>query len=341
MSRKRKRKKRIGKFLQKVGQSAGKTVKKVGKNLLPPPLYPFIPLMKARIRKKGIETKGLSAQEVVKYFYLLYVKKQNVSNYETDMHGAVPPQLVSAAAQITIKDIIPAIIRFFKNMKEKHKKGGADLSPEDKELAKEISDTDDDPKSKEIAEKAKKEQEAMKDAKKEASKEKRKLNFIQRILKALGLYREGYANRVIYSYYALKERTIRKDLEDNPENPLVLERKRIVTKKGKVVYVWFSPLLMFLKDRNKIKEYKAIAKHILLTTDIKMLVHCIKKDNTEKVYAIIDKLFKDADNIFVVAFMSKYLANSPYKMNLFKVLRMLPSDYYINLYNTLYNLKKD
>jgi len=120
MARKRKKRKtKIGKFLQKIGKGVKNIVKKAA-DLPFAPLLPFKLAMKKILKEKGVDTQGDTIIEVAQKFYNVVIQKK--SNYEIHAYEHLSPSVISS--------IISAIINFFKNLKTR-KEGGEQLSPAD------------------------------------------------------------------------------------------------------------------------------------------------------------------------------------------------------------------
>jgi len=125
MARKRKKRKtKIGKFLQKIGKGVKKIVKKAA-DLPFAPLLPFKLAMKKILKEKGVDTQGDTIVEVAQKFYNVVILKK--SNYEIHAYEHLAPAAISA--------IIAAVIDFFKTLKKK-KDNGENLSPAEEKALK-------------------------------------------------------------------------------------------------------------------------------------------------------------------------------------------------------------
>jgi hypothetical protein len=318
---------------------------KVGKYVIPPQLYPFLPLMKRYLDKNGFPYDKKSPRDIVFQFYRRFVKKER--NYTDSDYYHINEYLYSFHADggdkksvdpVAFAQIASAVLNFLKTIIEKtKKKKQAELAPDERELASDATKVNDDPKSNEIVERAKKEQS-------DAQIEKRtddepEDNFITRILKALGLIRKRKRIRTENCcYIGHIENYSDPVLENDPENPLMLERKRIYHKKtGTFRYVWLSPYLK-KTEKSKRKASMLVARQILAGYDIDNLKKDIIQVNTDKLFLKIDSIIREADTKPVMAGIAHILMNRD-KIFLLKVLRIFPKDIYSDLYNKILNLK--
>jgi hypothetical protein len=350
MSKEKRRKKREERR-QKRKERRKKRAEKLKRYLIPPQLYPFIPLMKRYLDKNGYPYDKKSPRDIVFQFYRRFVKKER--NFDGSDYIHINDYLAinvehSDGGQIKEKknldpvsfaSIVTAVINFIKTLidKSKKKKQG-ELAPDEREMADEFRKTDEDPKSKEIVERAKKEQE---EAEKEIDTKDDDENYslFDRILIALGLKkRKRKRKKETYYYVAHIENYADPVIETDPENPLVLVRERIYNPvTGKYKYVWRSP---YLKNIPKAKRKASfdIARDIIKRYDIKSLKKDINNNNTKKVFLKLDSIIREADTKPVLSAISHILMNK-HRIYLLKVIRMFPKDIYTDLYNKILNLK--
>lgn len=346
------RRKKRAERRQKRKERRKKRLEKLKRYLIPPPLYPFIPLMKRYLDKHGYPYDKKSPRDVIFQFYRRFVKKER--NFDGSDYVHINDYLAMSVAHndggeggekksldpVSIASIVTAVINFIKTLieKAKNKKQG-ELAPDEREMADNFKKTDEDPKSKEIVERAKKEQE-------EAEKETGKIDtddenhsILDRILIALGLKKKKRKRKVeTYLYVGHIENYSDPVIEKDPENPLLLVRERIYNPAtGKYKYLWRSPYLKSL-PRAKRKASFDIAIHIIKKYHIGTLKKDINNNNTEKVFLKLDSIIREADTKAVLSAIAHFLMNQ-HRIYLLKVIRMFPKDVYTDLYKKILNLK--
>lgn len=342
MARKKgKLKEKIKKAKKKVKEKVKKVTSKIKKYLIPPQLYPFLPIMKKTLNKRGIPYDKKSPQDIVLQFYKGVILKQKrfeyeqfdyVSfeqtylDYEIGKHDAVPP--------LPYGEIVKIVIEFIKNMISKIKKGKkSELNPDEQELSEDLYKTDDDPKSKEIVERAKKEQETENE---NEESDDEQVGFLDRILIALGLKkRKKKRSNYLFSY---NEKTSVPEIEQNNKHPLYYERKRILTADGSVRYIYEYPYgKMFSKTLNK--KASSFAKVIAQSLPAQSIKQAIAKDQTDKLFIFISNIIDKAEDKLTLSKTAKILHNRA-NINLKKAIRTLPKVYYVQIYDKINKLKE-
>jgi len=122
----RKRKRKLGKALRRIGEGISKGVKKLvkeTKNIPFAPLLPFKLAMKRILHEKGVDTSN-DITEIAQKFYNVVIQKK--SNYEIYSYEHLAPAAISA--------IIAAVIDFFKSLKKKKERGEKLTESEEKAL---------------------------------------------------------------------------------------------------------------------------------------------------------------------------------------------------------------
>lgn len=128
----KKKRKGLGKVLQKISDKSKKFLKDMGSNLKFAPLVPFYPVMVTMLNKRGVKH-GKKMEDVVEKFINNIVKKkknfddfgfgeEDVNELDFNSYNVVPPELIEGAVQI--------VIEFFKQLK-KRKDAGEKLSTEE------------------------------------------------------------------------------------------------------------------------------------------------------------------------------------------------------------------
>jgi hypothetical protein len=326
------------------------TGKKLKKYLIPPQLYPFIPLMKKYLTKHNYPFDKKSPRDIVFQFYKRFVKKERNFDGESN-YVHINDYLAGRAERINTNNfadpasmatIVTAVINFIKTLVEKARaKKHAELAPDERELADDLKNTDDDPKSKDIVERAKKEQEEAEEESSETEKEYQNHSILDRILIALGIKkpRKKRIQSETYYYIAHIENYSDPVIENDLNNPLLIVRERIYNDKtGKYTFIWRSPLLKDIPEKKR-KATFSIAHDILRKFDINSLKRDINKNNTEKVFLKLDTLIRLSDTKPVLAAISHILMND-HQIYLLKLIRMFPKDLYTDLYNKILNLKQ-
>lgn len=347
--RKQKRKEKIQKIIQKIK-----------KYVIPPQLYPFLPLMRKMLDKKGFTYDKKSPKDIVYQFYRRFIKKEHgysytenydyihfddafiyydgdyVSRHDASGNTAGDATTKSNAVPIppeAFSVIIQTVISFIKNLINKKKQGKeAELNPDEREMANDAKEIDDNPKSAELVRKLKNKEEA-EDNQSEDTEEKESL--IDRILRALGL-KKRKTKRYLYYPFVYFEYTRIPEIENHPDNPIKFKKVSIKNKEGKITYGYKFPYISRFDKQTKLKS-KKYAKDVVMNIDTEYFKHLIKTKNTEGIYTTVDNIIDKSIDKLTLAYVSAHLFLKD-KINLIKVIRMLPKDYYVAIYKKIYDL---
>lgn len=153
--------KKVGSTAKKVVKTGTTVVKKVGKTVgkvaslsvgavLLLPAIPLIPAMKKALKKKGFNTGSMSNVSVITKFYNEFVSKKNKAtsnydeipdNYLEDHYLFKTPVAgidLNEVAGMDVKGVVTAVVKFFKDLKDKKK----ELKESGKEPETEMSATE-------------------------------------------------------------------------------------------------------------------------------------------------------------------------------------------------------